>query len=107
MSTENLTKPAIQSEIQARHRVTAAELALSRSDVIAAVLGAIQTAREQCDPATVIRGIMTIAKMMGFDKPEPPVAWQSVPLSPGAERLKAKFAAMSDAELMEIIAARE
>ena len=58
-------------------------------------------------PATMIRGWVEIAKITGLDKPETPEQRRIVPLSPGAERIKARFEAMSTEELLEILARKE
>lgn len=104
---ENLTKHDIQAAIQARQQALAAQLELDRAAVIAAVLGTIETAKEQGAPSVMLRGWIEIAKMLGFDKPEPPEERRNRPLSPGAERVKAHYEAMSDDELLELIAAEE
>ena len=101
---ENLTKHDIQKAIQARQQALAARLEIDRAAVIAAVLEAIEVAKEQGEPATCIRGWVTVAKMAGLDKPEP---HQDRPLSPGAERIRSKFEAMSTSELLEILAAKD
>lgn len=104
---ENLTKHDIQAALQARQQTLAARLEVDRGAIIAAILGEIETAKEQGEPATCIRGWVTVAKMLGFDKPEPPEERRNKPLSPGAERVKAHYEAMSDSELLELIAGRE
>ncbi len=90
--------------IEALQQAKAAEMELSRQNVIQAILEAIKTAQEQGAPATMIRGWVEIAKITGLDKPETAEQRRNVPLSPGAERLKARFEAMSTEELLEIAA---
>jgi len=102
---ENLTKPDIQAAIRARQQAHAAQLELTRQDVIVAVLEAIRLAKEQGVPAVMLRGWIEIAKITGLDKPEPPEERRHRPLSPGAQRVKARYEAMSDSELLELIAA--
>lgn len=104
---ENLTKHDIKAAIQARQQALALRLEIDRATVIAAVLETIETAKEQGAPAVMLRGWIEIAKMLGFDKPEPPEERRNRPLSPGAERLKARYESMSDNELLEILAAGE
>ncbi len=101
---ENLTKHDIQTAIQARQQAHAAQLELTRQDVISALLGAIETATEQGQPATTIRGWVEIARISGLDKPESQAQRRDVPLSPGAQRLQAQLAAMSTEELKELVA---
>ena len=104
VGSENLTKPYIQTALQARQQAHAAQLELTRQDVISALLGAIETATEQGQPATTIRGWVEIAKITGLNKPESQAQRRDVPLSPGAQRLQAKLAAMSTEELKELVA---
>ena len=101
---ENLTKPYIQAALQVRRQAHAKRLELSRQNVIQSILEAIKTAQEQGAPATMIRGWVEIAKIAGLDKPEAPEERHNVPLSPGAERVKARFDIMSTNELLEILA---
>jgi phage terminase small subunit len=93
--------------IEALQQAKAVELELDRNAIIQAILQAIQTAQEQSAPATMIRGWVEIAKITGLDKPETPEQRRNVPLSPGAERIKARFEAMSTEELLEILAGKE
>ena len=95
---ENLLKPAVKEAVEARQRVFAQELRITKDDVLAGLLGAINMAREQQNPAVMISGLAQIAKMLGFYEPER----VSLALSGDAERLKAKFVAMTDAELLAI-----
>lgn len=104
---ENLTKHDIQAAIQARQQTHAEKLELTRQDVLKALLGAIQAATEQGAPATMIRGWVEIAKITGLNQPETAGARQNVPLSPGAERIKARYESMSTNELLEILARKE
>jgi phage terminase small subunit len=93
--------------IEALQRAKAVELELDRDAIIQAILGAIQTAKEMEKPSVCISGWGQIAKITGLDKPETPEQRRNVPLSPGAERVKARYEAMSTEELLEILAAKE
>lgn len=95
---ENLSKPAVKEAIEARQRVFADELRLTKDDVVSGVLSAIQMAREQQNPSVMIAGLVQIAKLCGFYEPEV----QQVHLSVDAKGLKAKYAAMTDDELLSI-----
>ena len=97
---ETLSNPAVKRALQARQRVFQAELGLTKQDVVNGLLGAIQMGREQQNPAAMIAGLVQIAKLCGFFEPEN----VNLTLSAGGERLSAKFAAMSDDELLAIIA---
>ncbi|MBK6357131.1 MAG: terminase small subunit [Betaproteobacteria bacterium] len=96
---ENLSKPAVKEALQARQQAYQAELGLTKDAVISSILEAIQMGREQKNPAVMIQGCVQLAKMLGFYEPE------QVSVSVGVEGayLKAKYAAMSDEELVAII----
>lgn len=66
---ENLTKHDIQAVMQARQQTLAARLEIDRVTVIAAVLGAIETAKEQGAPSVMISGYREIARMLDFYNP--------------------------------------
>jgi hypothetical protein len=104
MSTENLSKPSIRAALAVKEGQLAARLALTRQGVINALLEVIEIAKEQGEAATCIKGWMAVAKMAGLDTPAP---HQDRPLSPGAERIRSKFEAMSTNELLEILAATD
>ncbi|MEI7431677.1 MAG: terminase small subunit [Betaproteobacteria bacterium] len=102
IATENLTKPAIKDAIAARQRFFADELRITKDDVLAGLLSAIQMAREQQNPGAMISGLVQIAKLCGFYEPEV----HQVHLTDDAGRLLSKFEAMSDDELLAIVEGR-
>ena len=73
---------------------------VTKEGVVNGLLSAIQMGREQQNPAAMISGFVQIAKLCGFYEPEK----VNLTLSAGGKRLSAKFAAMSDDELLAIIA---
>ena len=98
IGSENLLKPAIREAIEARQRVFAQELRITKGDVLAGLLSAVNMAREQQNPGAMISGLVQIAKMFGFYEPEV----HKVYLSGEAEKLRAKFESLSDEELLAI-----
>lgn len=96
---ETLSNPAVKQALAARQRVFQTELEVTKEGVISGLLGAIQMGREQQNPAAIIAGLVQIAKLCGFYEPEK----VNLTLSADGERLSAKFAAMSDDELLAII----
>lgn len=100
---ETLSNPAVKAALQARQRVFQAELQLTKEDVIAGLLSAVQLGREQQNPRAMISGWVQIAKLCGFYEPQ--VTQIEVP--GGSARLMAKYAVMSDAELLAIINASD
>lgn len=100
IAAENLSKPDIKAAIAVARQREAAFWGIQKRDVLAALLGAIQLAREQHDPAAMIRGLVEIGKLLGYYDPEV----VKVPLSEEAERLRQRYEAMSDEELYEGLA---
>ena len=98
MGPETLSKPAVKHALAARQEAFRAELGVTKQDVIAGILSAIQMAREQRNPAVMIQGCVQLAKLLGYFEPEV----VNMGVSDNVSRLQAKFAAMSDAELLEI-----
>lgn len=97
---ENLLKPVIKEALEARRASFRADLSLTKDDVVSGLLSAIQMGRDQQNPAVMISGLVQIAKMLGFYEPEQ----VSIQLSAGGDRLRAKYEAMTDEQLLAIIA---
>ena len=100
IASENLAKPDIQAAIAVARAREAEYWGLQKREVIAALLGTIELAKDQANPAAMIRGLVEIGKLLGYYDPEV----VAVPLSDEAMRIEAKFAVMPDEELLEIIA---
>lgn len=99
IGAENLRKPQIKAAIQARQAATALELGVTKQQVISDILEAIQTARLQGNPGTMIQGAREVGKLLGFYEPEA----QRVELMVDGRGLAAKYKGMSDAKLSAII----
>ena len=97
---ENLTKPAVKAALAARQQAFQEELKVTKDDVLTGILNAIQLAEEQQNPAAMISGLAQIAKLCGFYEPDV----SRIEISGEALRLKQQFAAMSDDELLAVIA---
>lgn len=100
IAAENLSKPDIKAAIAVARQREATFWGIQKRDVLAALLGAIQLAREQHDPAAMIRGLVEVGKLLGFYNPEV----VKLPLSEDAERLRQRYESMSDEELYEGLA---
>ena len=92
----------VKAALQARRQVFQAELEVTRQDVVNGLQEAILMAKSQLNPGAMISGLVQLAKLLGFYEPEV----IQVDFSPENDRLKAKFAAMSDDELVAIAAGR-
>ena len=97
---ENLSKPAVKAALEGRQQAFRAEMKVTKDQVISALLGAIQMGRKQQNPAVIIAGLVQIAKLCGFYEPER----VSLTLNADGVQVKAKYAAMTDDELVAIIA---
>ena len=64
-----LTNVAISRAIEARQRVDAARLFIDRESVLVGLLGAVQMAREQRNPAGMVAGLRELSKLMGLYAP--------------------------------------
>ena len=96
---ENLTKPDIQAVLQARQAVTAKELQITRQGVIRGLLDAVEMGRELNNPASMISGLSTIAKILNFYAPEV----KRVEFSSDHYITHSHMATMTDAELLALI----
>ena len=101
IGAQNLTKVSIKQALEARQRVFAAELRVAKEDVIAGLLAAIQMARLAADPQAMIKGWTEIGKMLGYYAPET----TKLEITDNQKRLQSKFEAMSDEDLLAIVAA--
>jgi hypothetical protein len=97
-----LTNPNLQAALAAKEAELATRLEIDREAVIGGILQSISTAMGQGNPGQAIRGWVEVARILGLDKPE---TARRV-LSAEGDRLRAKFEALSDEELMAIAEGR-
>ena len=97
-----LTKANIKATLAIKEAELARKVEISKLDVVSEVLASITMAKTKLDARTMIRGWVEIAKMLDYYKPE------KIEVKVRAENsvLRAKYEAMSDAELMAIIEAK-
>lgn len=99
IGSENLQKPDIQSALAERQAEYAAELEVTKRDVMVRVLEAIEMGRQQQRPDVLIQGAMALAKLCGFLEP----ARAKVEVSaPDLGAMQHRFASMTDAELLAL-----
>jgi phage terminase small subunit len=82
-----------QCELAAQHQMT-------RERVVQELLEAIDMARQQADPGTMIAGWREIGRLCGFYAPEV----KKIDLNVSARRVIGKLEALSDAELLRLTA---
>ena len=100
IAAELLTKPDVLSAIQALKAQNAAAFDVTRQDVIGGVLEGIAMARAAGDPGAMLTGLRDLSRMMGFNEPE---AVRAVVVDTASAAYVAKFAAMSDAQLIAVV----
>lgn len=93
-----LRNAKVSEAIEAGRRVLSDVFKIRREEVVAALLLAIERAKMQGNPAVEITGWREVAKLLGLHAPEV----LKVHLDDDQQRLRKKFEAMSDAELLEI-----
>lgn len=90
--------PAVRYEIaQARAKLTDITM-IRRIDVIDGILDGVSIARMQADAANVIKGWCEIGKILGHYAPEQ----HNINLTLDQQRLRSKFEALSDEELLSL-----
>lgn len=102
IACEILTKPDVQEAIRAVKAENAARLDLTRQDVLAGILEAIEMARVMADPTAMLAGYRDLARMCGFNEPEV----HRVEASASASAVVARFVAMTDDELAALVSGR-
>jgi phage terminase small subunit len=95
-----LRNASVQNALQARQSADATRLSIRRDDVLEGLQEAVQQAREQRIPMGMIAGYRELAKMLGFYS----VETKRVELSAVQAAVKGNFAAMSDEQLLALIA---
>ena len=90
------------AEIAKRRRAYQQELQITKDDVVVGLLNAIQLAKEQQNPSAMISGFSQVAKLCGFYEPDV----SRIEISDESLCLRHQFAAMSDDELLAVIARR-
>ncbi len=92
---------AVQAAIATRQAQDRQRLQVQRDDVIAGVLEGIEICRLRGDGGGVVKGWMAMARLLGFLEPQ---RHQIEVTSGDGAVLTAKISAMSDAELLAIVA---
>lgn len=95
-----LSNVAISSLIEARRQADADRLSITRENVLQQLLEAFSMARENREPAAMVSAARELGRMMGFYAPTKVEAKMDVGVAVERQRLEA----MSDAELMSLIA---
>lgn len=95
---ELLKRPHIQAALVAEQKEYRKQAKISRDDVLGVITDAIEMARTMSDPATMIRGADSLAKVLGYNAPEV----KKLEIQGNAKRKLDKYSTMSDEELLAI-----
>ena len=90
--------PTVKEQLAAARRWLTDTTQIKRLDVIEGVIDGIELARMQGDAGNVIKGWTEVGKILGHYAPEV----KRIELSANQGRLRAKFEALSDEELLAI-----
>lgn len=102
IACELLTKPDIQAVLQARGAALARELEVTREGVVQGLLEAFEIAKADRQPGAMVSAMAALAKLLGFYA----VETVRVELTPAQRVMRGKYEAMSDAELMAVMAGK-
>ena len=94
-----LRSETVKQEIARARAEISDATTLKRLDVVEGILDGIGVARMMSDGGNVIRGWVEISKILGLAVPET----KTINLNVTSQRLRTKFEALSDAELLEIM----
>lgn len=90
----------VAEALQAQQSADAARLSLRREDVLAGLLEAVDTARQQQNPTAMVSGLRELGRMLGFYVPEVKRVKVAVEEQGGLSHLSR----MTDAQLLAVIA---
>ena len=94
--------PTVKEQLTAARRWLTDTTQITRLDVIEGVIDGIECARMQGDAGNVIKGWTEVGKILGHYAPEV----KKIELSTNQGRLRAKFEALSDEDLLAIAEGR-
>jgi hypothetical protein len=94
-----LTNINVQVALAEKRASNAAKLDLRLEEILGGIISGIASAREQKDAGNIIRGYVSLAKLLGLDQPE----IKSGNPSARCKDLQAQYELLTDDELMRII----
>lgn len=99
IAAENLAKPYIKAELQARGAALARELEITRQRVVKGFMDAFEMAKADRQPSIMVSSMAAVAKLLGLYA----VETKRVELTVGQDTMQANFAMMNDAQLLALI----
>ena len=101
IATRMMSKASIRAAVAEGQGHSAKQLQIERLDVIKGLLEAVEMAKENGEPAVMVRGLAELAKLLGFYAPE----LHRIQATPSLLAEQGRYEAMSDAELLRLAAA--
>ena len=95
-----LQKPKVAATVRGLEAAAAVKMGYTRERLIAELLAAVDMARIMGVPSTMVSGLVAIGKAAGLYAPEKTIARAN----PDQSEILAKFSAMSDRELLDVMA---
>lgn len=97
-----VTSETVKTQLAAARRWLTDATQIKRLDIVEGIIDGIEIARMQADAGNVIKGWVEIAKILGHTAPEVKVNNMTI----NQVRVRSKFEALSDAELIAIAEGR-
>ena len=98
-----LRNVSVQAALQARQTADATRLSIQREDVLNGLVEAAAMAKLQCDPAGMVAAWKQVGHLMGYYSPER----IKVDVNVAGSLEMRKWNQLSDAELLQVIEARQ
>ena len=100
IAQDNLRKHYIQAVLREKQAELAKELKITRQGVIQDLLEAVRMGREQQNPGAMVCALREVSKILGLNVPEV----KRIEVMSGDQfSMQAKFAAMTDAQLLALM----
>ncbi len=95
-----LTRPNVKTAIDAGRHAYSERLEITRADIVAKLLEAFEMAKMMSLPLGMVRASAELARLLGLAEPEV----KKIELSDGQRAVQENYLAMSDAQLLALIA---
>ena len=102
IASENLTKPDILAAIAQKKHAEAEKLELTKQDILASLMGAIDLAREVGKPSVMVSGYRELGRLCGFYEAE--TLQRKDPLTTEADILRRELESLPTSQLLEMVA---
>jgi len=102
-ASRTLRNPKVAAELRRRQEADSERLQINRTKVVTMLLAGYDLAKEKREPAAMVSAARELGRLFGFYEP----IQAKLELSASESRLHAQLKAMSDGELLRLIAAAE